>query len=377
MWVRELALADFRSYESVDVEFSPGEVVLSGLNGRGKTNLVEAVGYAAGLESHRVSSDSALIRRDCERAVIRLTAVIAGRETTIELQINAGRANKVQVNGSPLPRTRDVLGVFRCVTFAPEDLRLVKGEPSERRRFLDGVMAQVAPRYAGVRSDFEKALKQRNALLRSAAGMSASDFAASVQVWDERYVPLAAELTWGRLNAVRRLTEPVALAYQSISPAADTCRINYVSAIPSLVAATSIEEIHGLIIESLIERRSEEMRRGATSVGPHRDDLDLQLNEMPARTHASHGESWSLALSLRLAAFETLTEIGGEPPILILDDVFAELDETRRGRLLAAISPAEQVFITAAVTADVPTGIVGQRWQVDAGDTSHVELETA
>ena len=373
MWVRALSLVDFRSYQKVELDLSSQEVILCGPNGRGKTNLVEAIGYVAGLESHRVSNDAALIRKDCEQAVIRLTAEIAGRETTIELQINSGRANRVQVNGSALPRTRDVLGIFRCVTFAPEDLRLVKGEPSDRRRFLDGVMAQVAPRYAGIRSDFEKALKQRNALLRSSAGMSTEDFSASVQVWDERYVPLAADLTWGRLNAVRRLAEPVTSAYRAISPVADMCTISYVSAVPNLVTAQSLEEIQDLIANFLVERRTEDMRRGATSVGPHRDDLDLQLNGMPARTHASHGESWSLALSLRLAAFETLTEISGEPPVLILDDVFAELDEMRRSRLLAAVAEADQVFITAAVAADIPDGVRGERWQVDADETSHIE----
>jgi DNA replication and repair protein RecF len=373
MWVRSLAVEDFRSYEKADVEWEPGAVVLCGPNGRGKTNLVEAVGYAAGLTSHRVSTDAALVRVGQDRAVVRLGVVVAGRDITIDLQINPGRANQVRVNGAPLPRSRDVLGTFRCVTFAPEDLRLAKGEPVDRRRFLDGLIVQAAPRYAAVRADFDKALKQRNALLRAGTGMAKADFAASLQVWNDRYLPAAAELTWGRINAVRRLSEPMTAAYRAISPVPDTCAIEYLSATPGLAEATSVAELSELLAAAMAERQAEELRRGSTAVGPHRDDLAIRLNDMPARTHASHGESWSLALGLRLASFAVLSDIGQEPPVLILDDVFAELDQQRRSRLVTAIASAEQVLVTAAVETDVPAELVGQHWNVDQDGTSQVQ----
>ena len=373
MWVRSVDVEDFRSYDKAHVDWESGAVILCGPNGRGKTNLVEAVGYAAGLTSHRVSTDSALVRVGQERAVIRLGVVIAGRDTAIDLQINPGKANQVRVNGAPLPRSRDVLGIFRCVTFAPEDLRLAKGEPVDRRRVLDGLIVQASPRYAAVRADFDKALKQRNALLRSGTSMAKSDFEASLRVWDDRYLPPAAELTWGRINAVRRLKEPMAAAYRAISPVADTCAIKYSSSVAGLAEASSLPELTALLAAALAERQPEELRRGSTLVGPHRDDLAIRLNDMPARTHASHGESWSLALGLRLASFTVLTDIGEEPPVLILDDVFAELDQQRRSRLVAAISSAEQVLVTAAVESDIPVELVGQRWSVDQQGTSHVQ----
>lgn len=374
MWVRSLDVEDFRSYEKAHLEWEPGAVILCGPNGRGKTNLVEAVAYAAGLDSHRVSTDSALVRVGQERAVVRLVVVVSGRDISIDLQINPGRSNQVRVNGAALPRSRDVLGTFRCVTFAPEDLRLAKGEPADRRRFLDGLIVQAAPRYAAVRADFDKALKQRNALLRSGPGMAKQDFEASLQVWDDRYLPAAAELTWGRINAVRRLVEPMSSAYRAISPVADVCSIRYSSTVAGLAEVTDVEQLTQLLSTALSDRRSEEVRRGTTVVGPHRDDLEIHLNDMPARTHASHGESWSLALGLRLAAFSVLSDIGQEPPVLILDDVFAELDQQRRSRLVAAIASAEQVLVTAAVASDIPEELVGQRWNVDQDGTSHVQL---
>lgn len=373
MWVRSLEVVDFRSYEKAELQFDQGAVVLIGPNGRGKTNLVEAIGYAAGLDSHRASADATLVRIGAERAVVRLTAVVAERDVRIELEINPGRSNRVRLNGSPLPRVRDVLGIFRCVTFAPEDLRLVKGEPQDRRRFLDGVMVQAAPRYAGIRSDFDKALRQRNALLRSAGSLSSADFDASLSVWDERFLPLAADLTWGRLNAVRQLQEPVTAAYAAISPTRDDGVIAYEAGVSGVSGADSREQVRTLLADALVARRREELRRGVTLIGPHRDDVAVTLNAMPAKTHASHGESWSLALALRLASFRVLHRIGDEPPVLIMDDVFAELDELRRSRLVAAVDDADQLFVTAAVESDVPGELHGQRWQVDKDGASHVE----
>ncbi len=375
MWVRALEVVDFRSYAEARLDFPRGPVVLVGLNGQGKTNLVEAIGYAAGLDSHRAAHDATLVRSGAARAVVRLTAMVGGRETSVELELNPGRANRVRLNGAALPRVRDVLGVFRCVTFAPEDLRLVKGDPSDRRRFLDGLMVQAAPRYAGVRADFDKALRQRNALLRSAFSMSRAELDASMAAWDDRYLPLAVDLTWGRLNAVRQLREPVAAAYNAISPVDDASRVGYESGAAGVAEAGSHREVADLLAAALMRRRDDEMRRGVTLVGPHRDDVALSLNGMPAKTHASHGESWSLALALRLASFDVLNRIGDDPPVLVLDDVFAELDQKRRSRLVVAVAAADQVFVTAAVASDVPPELVGQRWSVGKDGVSTVERQ--
>jgi DNA replication and repair protein RecF len=372
MWVRSLEVVDFRSYEWAQLDLAAGPVVFVGANGQGKTNLVEAIAYAASLDSHRAHSDAPLVAAGADRAIIRLTACVGSRDVRIELEVNAGRANRARLNGAPLPRTRDVLGVLRCVTFAPEDLRLVKGDPADRRRFLDGVMIQAAPRYAGIRSDFERALKQRNALLRAGAAGRRDDFDASLRVWNDRYLPLAVELTWGRLNAVRRLTSPVAAAYAEISPTADTAAISYEAA-SGADAAGSRQDVADLLVGAIRQRHDEEVRRGMTLVGPHRDDVAISLNAMPAKTHASHGEAWSLALALRLASFDVLDEIGGDPPVLILDDVFAELDQMRRSRLVGAARRAEQTLVTAAVPGDVPAELVGQQWSVAKDGTSRVQ----
>lgn len=358
MWISRLELRDFRSYEECELDLDAGPVVFVGANGQGKTNLVEAIGYCSALDSHRVHGDAPLIRAEADHAVVRTTAVSAGRQadeagrpTTVEIQLNRTGSNRIQVDGQAMTRGRDVVGVIRAALFAPEHLRLVKGEPGDRRRFLDSVMVQVAPRYIGVRSDFERALKQRNAALRSLVSAPSAEAEAVLSAWDDRYVPVAAELTWGRINAARQLASVVNEAYQQISPAADSAVIGYETAAGD---PGSLDEVTEVLTTTLRERRRDEVRRGVTLVGPHRDDLLLTLNGNPARTHASHGESWSFALALQLASFHVLHRITDDPPVLILDDVFAELDEQRRERLLNAVAAADQILVTAAVAADVP-----------------------
>lgn len=367
MWISRLELRDFRSYEACDLDLEPGAVVFVGANGQGKTNLVEAIGYCSGLDSHRVHGDAALIRTEAQQGVIRTTATAGGSEertSTVEIELNRSGSNRVQVNGQAMIRSRDVVGTIRSALFAPEHLRLVKGEPSDRRRFLDSVMVQVAPRYLGVRSDFERALKQRNAALRSLVAAPSAEAEAVLSAWDERYVPIAAELTWGRINAARRLAAVVSEAYEQISPAPDVAVIGYETASGT---PDSLEQTREAMAGLLTMRRRDEVRRGVTLVGPHRDDLSIFLNGQPARSHASHGESWSLALALQLACFHVLHRISDDPPVLILDDVFAELDEQRRKRLLAAVTAADQILVTAAVGADVPA-ITGRRFAVDKHD---------
>lgn len=360
MWVKRLHLVDFRSYDEIDLALDPGAVVLLGPNGQGKTNIVEAIAYCAALDSHRVHGDAALVRSGAERAVIRMTVVVGDRETTVELQLNPGKSNRVQINGQPVTRNRDVVGTVRCSLFAPEHLRLVKGDPADRRRFLDSVMVQVAPRYIAVRADFERVLKQRNAALRSLASAPGSEAEAVLTAWDDRYVPIAAELTWGRINAVRQLADVVADSYRRISPAADQVEVEYESSVAESRRWDSKDVVAADLQQELAVRHRDEVRRGVTLVGPHRDDMALSLNGHAARGYASHGEAWSLALALQLASFHVLHRIADDPPVLVLDDVFAELDEKRRDRLLDAVADAEQVLVTAAVPADVPARLNAQ-----------------
>jgi len=364
VWVRQVQVSDFRSYETGQLTLQPGRVVLLGANGQGKTNLVEAIGYGASLDSHRATTDAALVRVSAAQAVIRLVVSSNDRDVTIELEINPGRANRARINGNPVQRMREVLGNLRCITFAPEDLRLVKGDPGDRRRFIDGLMVQAAPRYVAVRADFDRVLKQRNALLRSAAGRRSPDVITTLQVWNERYLPVAAELTWGRMNAVRLLREPTTRAYEQISPTADDAGLSYESASVQVATAETMSDVQLQLASALAAAESDEIRRGVTLVGPQRDDLAISLNGQLAKLFASHGESWSLALSLRLASFAVLSQVTDDQPVLILDDVFAELDEYRRAQLAAAVVDAQQVIVTAAVAADVPEGFGQQLWSV-------------
>ena len=375
MHLTRLALTDFRSYPELSLELGPGVTTFSGPNGEGKTNLVEAVGYLATLGSHRVASDAPLVRQGTERAVLRGAVTGAQGDALVEIELNPGRANRVRLNRAPMPRPRDILGALRTVLFAPEDLALVKGDPGERRRFLDELLVATAPRYAGVRSDYERVLKQRTALLKSAGakghlrGPAREAMTTTLDAWDGQLARAGAPLLAGRMRLVAALRPHVAAAYEAVSggQAGDACGMSYRSS--ALNNTDEFEDMTALetaLLKTLAGVRSSELDRGVCLVGPHRDELELSIGSMPARGYASHGESWSLALALRLASFALLRE-GQEDPVLILDDVFAELDTGRRDRLATLVAGAEQVLITAAVPADVPAVLDGARFTVSAG----------
>jgi DNA replication and repair protein RecF len=382
VYVSHLQVTDFRSWEQADLQFEQGVNVLVGPNGQGKTNLMEAVGYLATLGSHRVATDAPLVRHGADRAVVRAVVVNAGRELRVELEISPGRANRARVNRAPVTRPRDVLGVVRTVLFAPEDLALVKGDPGERRRFVDELLQARAPRYAGVRADYERVLKQRGALLKtsgSARRAGSGGDISTLDVWDGHLARHGAELLAGRLDLVAALAPQVAAAYAGVAPESPVVTIRYRS---SLVTAAGIdlppeygvpgglpadpEVLEASLLVALAKVRSSELMRGVSLVGPHRDELELAIGEAPAKGYASHGESWSFALALRLGAYRTLRADGAEP-VLILDDVFAELDRLRRSRLAEVAAAAEQVLITAAVPDDVPVELAGVRYEVAEG----------
>lgn len=437
MHVSQLSLTDFRSYTQLDLDLLPGPSAFVGPNGQGKTNLVEAIAYAATLASHRVASDAALVRAGAPRGVVRVRAVRGERESLVELEINPGRANRAQVNRSPVRRTRDVLGILRTVVFAPEDLALVKGDPDGRRRFLDELTIQVSPRMAGVLADYDRVLRQRGALLKTAGpgmrrhvrvpdrrdrpdGDGDGDAGADVRtldVWDAKLAEVGAQVLAARVRLVEQLRPHVELAYAQVSdggvatlgyrsslrnqaaaadddaswaamPAADVGAAGagdgstpdgsgrLLADIPHAGVDTDVLEAQ--MLEAMGRLRRQELERGVSLVGPHRDDLVLGLGGLPARGYASHGESWSFALALRLAAYHLLThgddEVGGiggwaegSQPVLLLDDVFAELDTTRRGRLAQLVAGAEQVLVTAAVAQDVPDELLGARYDVMGG----------
>ena len=374
MHVRHLSLTDFRSYAQVDLDLEPGVTALVGPNGQGKTNLVEALGYLASLGSHRVATDAPLVRADAERAVVRAVVVRDGRDTLVEVEISPGKANRARLGGAPVPRAREILGTLRTVLFAPEDLAIVKGDPSERRRFLDELLVARAPRFSAVRSDYDRVLKQRNALLKTAGAARRAGGTAlrTLDVWDAHLATAGAALLAGRLELVDALTPVVDKAYTSVSQGQGTAGLAYSSSLPpDSVASRDRDVLAAALAAAVAASRDAELDRGVTLVGPHRDDLVLTIGELPARGYASHGESWSFALALRLASYDLLRADGGEP-VLILDDVFAELDVSRREQLADIVSPAEQVLVTAAVAADVPEQLTGARYDVAAGEVRRV-----
>lgn len=356
MYVRHLALHDFRSWTAVDLELTPGRTVFIGANGFGKTNLVEALWYCATLGSHRVGTDAPLVRAGSERAVVSAIVVNEGRELAVDLEIAAGRANKARLNRSPVRSTREVLGAVRAVLFAPEDLALVRGDPSERRRYLDELATVRRPGIAGVRADYEKVLKQRTALLKSAAGArfrGDHGVLETLDVWDGHLAAHGAQLMAARLELVNQLGPEVEKAYQLLAPASRPAAISYRASIELDDHDPDLDYLEAALLAGLARRRDAELDRGVCLVGPHRDDLELRLGDQPAKGFASHGESWSMALALRLAAYELLRTEGSEP-VLILDDVFAELDSARRRALASVAASAEQVLVTAAVGEDIP-----------------------
>jgi len=461
-----LALIDFRSYAGAELSLEPGVSTLLGPNGQGKTNLVEAAAYVATLGSHRVATDAPLVRSGAERAILRAAVTSRDRDSLVEIEINPGRSNRARLNRAPVTRPRQVLGVLRTVLFAPEDLALVKGDPEQRRRFLDDLLVASAPRYAGVRADYERVLRQRTALLKSLRGhpgrtgrsgarayahagapreaapggtghngedqnglsqdglsqdgtdrdgagqdgrdqdgtgqdgtgqdgtgqdgtgtgqdraprngrpVLAGPAARTLDVWDEHLATAGAELLAARIALTATLRPLVARSYSAVAGAgAAEAGISYRQSLrmpgpsgtaePAEPTADAARLADGLR-EALAAARGEELERGVCLVGPHRDDLELRIGDLPARGYASHGESWSMALALRLSAFDALRD-GGEDPVLLLDDVFAELDTGRRERLASLVVGAEQVLVTAAVPADVPAALHGARFDVGDG----------
>ncbi len=360
MHLVRLALTDFRCYPSADVTLSPGVTTFTGPNGAGKTNLIEAAYYVATFGSHRVSADAPLIRQGADRAILRAALKTQSRDSLVEIELNSGRANRVRLNRVPMTRPRDALGTLRCVLFAPEDLAIVKGDPSERRRYLDDLLVASRPRYAGVRADYERVVKQRSALLKSARAAGRGQ-PPGLDVWDDQLIAKGAELTEGRLNLVQTLRPLVISSYADVASDSRDASISYRQG-SERSAVFDPEPDQVKLAEGLrasLERlRHAELERGVCLVGPHRDELELRIGELPARGYASHGESWSLALALRLAGFGLL-RADGEDPVLMLDDVFAELDAGRRDRLAELAAGAEQVLVTAAVPADVPSRLVG------------------
>ncbi|MFC7528988.1 DNA replication/repair protein RecF [Actinoplanes sp. GCM10030250] len=375
MHVRRVELSDFRSYERVAVDLEPGVSVLVGQNGMGKTNLIEALGYVATLDSHRVATDAPLVRAGATSAVIRCAIVHDGRELLVELEIVPGRANRARLNRSPVRRPREVLGALRMVLFAPEDLELVRGDPSERRRYLDDLLVARQPRFAGVRADYDRVVKQRNALLRTAyltrkVGGSRGQDLSTLAVWDQHLAHHGAELLAGRIELAGALGPHLTKAYDAVAAGRASAAITYASRLGDALVADR-PALEAALLASLEERRTAEIERGVTLVGPHRDDLSLILGDLPVKGYASHGESWSFALALRLAAYDLLRSDGIEP-VLVLDDVFAELDSGRRDRLAALVSDAAQLLVTCAVPEDVPAALRGVRYDVTTGAIERV-----
>ena len=369
MWVQTLQLNDFRSYKEAHLEFSPGVNVLVGSNGRGKTNIVEAIYYLATLNSHRVASENSLVKFGAASAVIRSKIYQDERALTIDIEISPGKTNRAKLNRSPVPRVRDILGIVRVIMFAPEDLALVKGDPSERRNFMDQTLIQRTPKFLGVKSDYEKVLRQRNALLKSS---NRENIDSTLQVWNDQLAQLGAEITYSRIQFIRELTPFIRTRYHLISGGENAVSASEISLTYQSKYLTggdleslTREEIKEHILEQLGVRKKEEALRGVTLVGPHRDELFIQLGALPLKGYASHGESWSAALALRVASADVLKADGIEP-ILILDDVFAELDVLRRTTILELTQHAPQVFITAAVESDVPIEIVGPRFHISS-----------
>jgi DNA replication and repair protein RecF len=378
--VSQLGLVDFRSYTAVDISLQPGVSAFLGPNGQGKTNLVEAIHFAATQTSHRVAGDQPLIRLGAEQAIVRTLVQRDERSALIELEINPGKSNRARLNRGAVPRMRDVLGILRTVLFSPDDLDLVRGDPSLRRRFLDDLLTVRQPRFAGVRTDYDRVLKQRNTLLKTAGGRRTGSrnpaALATLESWDAQLARHGAELLSARLALVAALGDPVAERYGDVArsvPKPDGGNDARVEYRPSWDTGELVDraELEAGLLGELESRRDEELDRGVTLVGPHRDDLVLSLGALPARGYASHGESWSFALALRLASFELL-RAEGDDPVLILDDVFAELDALRRSRLAHLVAETEQVLVTAAVPEDVPAALVRHRFEVHDGMVEHV-----
>jgi DNA replication and repair protein RecF len=370
-----LEVVDFRNHPAAAVDLQPGANLLVGPNGVGKTNLLEAIGFLAMLSSYRTGQDAALVRSDAQAAILRAAVERSTRRVLVELEIRPGSGLRGRLNRSPVNRARDLLGALRAVVFAPEDLALVRGDPDDRRRFLDALAVQRLPRYLAIKQDFDRILRQRNTLLRSAGGRSPGPAGlATLDVWDDRLAAAGALIWSQRLALVDALRPLVAAAYGELAGREVPITVTYASSLgDDAPDKADIEpaDLSRLLAERLRRDRTRELERGVTLSGPHRDDLVLEIGQLPARTHSSHGEAWSLALSLRLASHRWLAE-DGEMPVLLLDDVFAELDRERRRRLVDAALGVDQAIITAAILEEVPGELRASTFVVAPGSVQPI-----
>jgi DNA replication and repair protein RecF len=387
VYVAHLSLHNFRSYADIDVNLEPGVCAFVGNNGHGKTNLVEAIDYLSRLQSHRVSTDAPLVKSGANQSFIRAAVVRDDRTAILEIEINPGRANRARINRSPLPRTRELIGLMRTVIFSPDDLTLVKGDPTDRRKFIDDLLVLRSPRLAGVRADYDRVLRQRNSLLKTAGATrreSSSHIGAidTLGVWDEHLAHTGAEILVERLKLIDDLRPHLGTAYATVARGARRAdaEITYKSSLSGDDSSHMGQRadrggLAAAFLAELQHRRNEELNRGISLVGPHRDDIVLTLGNsearLPVKGYASHGEGWSFALALKLASYDLLRS-EGDDPILILDDVFAELDTHRRQFLAELVIDAEQVLVTAAVEADVPEILAGTKYTVRGGEVTRV-----
>ena len=365
MFISNLSLTNFRSYKNLELGLNPGISIFVGRNGEGKTNIIESILYLSFLSSHRVSSDQPLVQLGSSSAYIRAKTQLPDREVLVELEVNSEKANRARINQNPVRSQKEIFGIVQAVYFSPEDLDLVRGDPSERRKFIDQLLILRSPRMAGVISDYERAVRQRNSLLKSRAGTE------SLAAWDEQVANFGGEIIAARLQALSDFEPIFKEIYQDIS-SEKPAFINYKSSIEE--ASKNSGENTKKILERMKNTRSSEIERGLTLTGPHRDDLLLNLGDHLVKGYASHGESWSIALSLKLATYQLL-EKDGLKPILILDDVFSELDEERRVHLIKLANSAEQTFITVAVENDLPKELTGERFLVKSGHVSKISKE--
>jgi DNA replication and repair protein RecF len=369
MHVISLTAVDFRSYSFVEINLEPGVTTFIGSNGQGKTNLVEAISYCSTLSSHRVSQDLPLVKSDQPRAIVRTGVKYLDRTNWLEVEIWPSKTNKAKLNGSDCKKTKEILGILQTITFSPEDLILVKGDPGDKRHFLDELLVQKSSSYAGVKSDYDRVLKQRNALLKSAGPARKNNLDSvleTLDVWNDQLVNFGSQIIFARNQIINDLLPYASKSYAELAPTSKALNIKY---LPN-VATESMTQTDLVVAmkDKLQERQQDELDRGLTLVGPHRDDMEVMIGELPAKGYASHGESWSVALALKLASFDLLkaTSPAGDP-VLILDDVFAELDAARRNQLILRVKNVEQVLITAAVMEDVPKELVGNKLFVNNG----------